>query len=154
MSLNYDFENIHNYKEVVFKKVADDLSQKEVRRQIRNGASYYYREDEDGNKIYTSYMNPVTNALIWATLGIGLSSITEANYVEFHMRMAMEDAFDGGRIHESSEDAPRSVTLAEVHQHIGLSTNVAKEAPTKWYGKRLKRQKCAESRRVEKEEAA
>ena len=139
MSLDFNFNKIKNWKEVTRKKIADDVTQEQIKLQIRNGASYYYEEDEEGNKIYTSYMNPVTNALIWACMAVDMGSITQKNYPEFWLRCAMDDGDSGsGRILEG-EGRHRSVTLEEVREHIGLSTNVSTQSKTYFYNKLLKR---------------
>jgi len=154
MSLDFNFSKIQNWKEVTRKKIADDVSQEQIKLEILNGASYYYDEDEEGNKTYVSYMNPVTNALIWGCMMIEMGRITEKNYAEFWLRLSMDDGVSGsGRIYEG-KGGYRSVTLEEVRQHIGLSTNVSTGTKTQFYNKLLKRAQREAEKLDRKEEAA
>lgn len=156
MSLNYELNKIKNWQEVTQKKVDPSVTQEEINRAIMHGASYYYEEDDEGNKTYTSYMNPITNALIWGTLGIGMGRITEANYHEFWLRLLIDDSVNGFRITEVDDDGTRksrSLTLEEVRDHIGLRTNVTKETKT-WMYNKLLREATRRKEMLDKEEKA
>jgi len=143
MSLDWNVGKIKNWKEVTRKKIKEGVTQEQIRHDIMNGYDYYYDEDEEGNRTYTSYLNPVTTALIWATIEIGLGRITEKNYAEFWMRMSMADGISGdGRLYEEHDDGKhryRSVTLEEVKQHIGLRTNVSNITKTQFYNQMMKK---------------
>lgn len=156
MSLNYELSKIKNWQEVTQKKVDPSVTQEEINRQIMGGASYYYEEDDEGNKTYVSYMNPITNALIWGSMGIGMGQITEDNYHEFWMRMLIDDALNGFRItdvDDTGKRKPRAVTLEEVREHIGLRTNVTKETKT-WMYNKLLREATRRKEMLDKEEKA
>jgi len=61
----------------------------------------------------------ITESLIWATMGIGINTITEANAEEFHTRLMVWHRAIGVRQGNPSE----RITLADVRKRIGLSTN-------------------------------
>ena len=79
---------------------------------IENREEVCWEKDENGN----DKLNPVTESLIWLTMGIGMGSITEENEFAFYSRIA-----DTKRV-----EVP--ITPADIHQHIGLTTNVSKES--------------------------
>jgi len=143
VSLNWEVTKIDNYEQLVWLTVADTVTDEEIDQRCMQGESFRHEEMDDGTKKYWA-LNPITNMLIWATLEIGIGDITEKNYHEFWMRMAMCDGIHGFRVIEiqDGETTRRSITLEEVRQHIGLRTNVfPKESTTKFYNKLLKRQK-------------
>lgn len=79
-------------------------------------------EDEQVTKL-----KPFTNALIWATMGIGMREITEKNYKEFYSRLRYSDALDGNKTlaWDFEKREQRDYTLEDVKRHIGLSTNAS-----------------------------
>ena len=89
---------------------------------IKNYREVCYDQDDD--------LNPVTEALIWSTLAVRLGSITEKNYRLFYNRFRMLEAVRGSWSH--TKDGPRLMTLDEVKDHIGLSTNVTDETDLKF----------------------
>ena len=109
MSLDWKIDKIKNYKELCWRP--------------------------DPYKEGYFQLNGITDGLIWNTMHIGMSRITEKNYEEFFMRLLMKDvAIYGGQgpveYWETDEDgketlAHRSYTLKEVYDHIGLSTNAS-----------------------------
>jgi hypothetical protein len=77
---------------------------------------------------------PWQTAIIWATMGVGMGTITEKNWREFVVRwIAIERA--GGWGNQAAEN-PRQVAEV-VHNAIGLTTNVSKESNAKFAGKLL-----------------
>lgn len=76
-------------------------------------------------------LKPVTNALIWSSIAVGLREITTANYIEWYARMRVGDALAGSTV-LLGPDGPRPITLDEVRAHIGLATNVTPETRRKW----------------------
>ena len=108
MSLNFDVSKIKNYKEVTTAKNAE------------------------GEDIW----HPITDALIWQTMAVGMGQITEANVEEFYQRSRLYSNLFGDPIQFYNEKTEkyetRPFTATEIHNHIGLSTNVSYEAPTKW----------------------
>lgn len=71
---------------------------------------------------------PLTNALIWASMAVGLGSITAANAKEFYARVHLLELISGNftnsRDDETKEFEPYFITLADIERRIGLSTNV------------------------------
>lgn len=104
-------------------------------------------------------MSPVTNALIWTCMGVGLNGITEENLVEFATRCKILDGINGLPLTETLEDGShkkRGFTTDELQAHIGLRTNVSTEKRAPWlkrmadscerdvqYVLRMKREKAA-----------
>lgn len=70
-----------------------------------------------GNEIW----HPVTDALIWASIYIGFSAITEKNADEISERLMMWQKATSPLL--VSTNGPIWITPADVHQHIGLRTN-------------------------------
>jgi len=60
----------------------------------------------------------ITNSLIWGTMGVGISRITEDNYVDFYARLTF---LYTSISHESD------ITVFDVKRRIGLSTNADNE---------------------------
>lgn len=75
-----------------------------------------------GYDVNESYLNPITEAIVWATLTVGLGAITEDNWMEFYMRYC---AVCGILRQEPS------FTALDVKRHIGLTTNVTSIKTTK-----------------------
>lgn len=84
--------------------------------------------DEDGN---ATYLNPITEFLIWQTISIKIGRWTRENIGEVIARIYALRALDG--LNEIIEDGkPRVVTDDEIIAHIGLSCNVANESRTQF----------------------
>lgn len=93
MSLDFKFDKVADYKNVCWE--ADPMPGQPERKRVA----------------------VVTERLIWATMSIGMSRITEDNYEEFFKRLALYETLIvgwGGR---------DRTTLADVRKHIGLTTN-------------------------------
>lgn len=105
MSLNFDLQAIPEETRTVIAE-ADD-------------PSGHYKK---GDKI----MSPVTNSLIWATVGIGIGEITQENVHEFYTRVRIQEALCGAyyRKFVDGEWQDQLITLEQVKAHIGLRTNV------------------------------
>jgi hypothetical protein len=101
MSLNWDLTKIKNSEEVCWEK------------------------NEDG----TDKLNPVTESLIWLTMGIGMGSITEDNQSDFYCRVAMYEKLFGTMLSywKDSKKVSVPITPEDIHNHIGLTTNVSKD---------------------------
>jgi hypothetical protein len=110
MSLNFSYGKVKNYKEVCFEA------------------------GEDGK------MKGSTNVLIWATMSIGMSSITEKNYVEFWVRFSSAHAvfnlYHG-----------KAITLDDIKAHIGLTTNANTYTSTAFMKNMVKNIEREEKRR-------
>jgi hypothetical protein len=106
MSLNFYFDQIENYENVVWIKTPTE-------------------EDPEATT-----MNPVTNALIWATLTVGIGKITDKNVDEFAARLRIMEKIDGYYLVQDGEG--RGITDEEFIAHIGLYTNVGNETRAQW----------------------
>lgn len=101
MSLNWNVEQIENYESVCWVGEGDDR-----------------------------HMNPVTHALIFATLSVGLGSITDSNAAEFYARLNIVEKLQGPFVVMGGEGV--SITPQEVKAHIGLTCNVGNETRAQW----------------------
>jgi hypothetical protein len=88
-----------------------------------------FYHDENGAEGPGDYMEPVTNALIWSTMGIGMGEITEENYEEFYRRLVAMALASGSTMLLTGKGKNRPITLSEVKAHIGLKCNVSYENP-------------------------
>ena len=82
-------------------------------------------------------LHPVTETLLNATMLIGLHSITEKNFEEFHLRIveASSTLFDGGgwlSRYGGEKETSFNPTLKEVQAHIGLATNASTKTRKQW----------------------
>ena len=82
-------------------------------------------------------VNGVTESLIWATMTVGISEITNKNYEEFHRRLLEYDICSNTYPITTKKIGSRHLTLEEVRKHIGLSTNASEVTRAAWE-KRLK----------------
>ena len=107
-------------------------------------------KNDKGAPVYD--MNPITNVMIWGSMFIGMDTITEKTYKEFHKRLIEMEIVTGagmlqaekvGANQETYKDS-RQPTLDEIQLHIGLKTNASRMESRKW-GSNL--------RRIVKEEA-
>jgi hypothetical protein len=111
MSLNWNIERIANHKEVCW--IADP------------------KPDNPDN----ARLNPVTETLIFATITVGLGSITEKNVSEFAARFRIAERLDGPFLYKAGEDGNRVDWLLSDEDfiaHIGLYTNVSNETRAAW----------------------
>jgi hypothetical protein len=99
----------------------------------------------DGRVRGEEYLHPITNTLIWATMAIGLSEITEKNVDEWEARYALAykvgwlsplTVWNGEPVGPDGKNAhcftERYITRADLEQHIGLSTNANDESASAW----------------------
>lgn len=75
-------------------------------------------------------IHPVTNALIWATLSVGMNSITEENHRKFYDRLRLQQKLFGPELRQGG--APYFISLDEVKRNIGLKTNADNKADAAW----------------------
>jgi hypothetical protein len=92
---------------------------------ISNNTEVCWEKNEDG----TDKLNPVTESLIWLTMGIGMGSITEDNQSDFYCRVAMYEKLFGTMLSywKDSKKVSVPITPEDIHNHIGLTTNVSKD---------------------------
>ena len=86
----------------------------------------YCWEGEEGER----QLNPVTNALIWETMVIGMNRITDKNWEEFAERVHISQQVYGallrceaGLIDDEGDEL--FVLPCDVKRHIGLHTNAS-----------------------------
>ena len=80
----------------------------------------------------------VTRALIFATMHIGMNEITATNYQEFYLRIKFyERLFEPLLSFNSEELQDARITIQDVKDHIGLSTNATNETLKKWHNRML-----------------
>lgn len=65
----------------------------------------------------------ITETLIWATIWLGMSSITEANWQRFATRLRLYENAFGATMRKDGEDW--KIRPEDVHRRIGLSTNAS-----------------------------
>lgn len=75
-------------------------------------------------------LNPVTNALIWSTISVGLGSITDKNLDEFVARFRIIEKLHGPTIYRDGKEA--QLTDEEIAAHVGLYCNVSNETRAQW----------------------
>ncbi len=77
---------------------------------------------------------PITEAVIFATMAVGMGKITEDNAVEFANRIALVQQINGAYLNKltkgTSLSNPYYVTLEDIKNRIGLRTNVSAESHT------------------------
>jgi len=96
-------------------------------------------KNEKGEEV----LNGLTEMIIFATIFVGMSSITEKNYKGFHKRIKefevatgmkglLIEQRNGKEGTEGKERKERMPTLEEVQLHIGLKTNAGEQTTRKW----------------------
>lgn len=81
-----------------------------------------------------SEMHPVLYWLIWATIPMGIGSITEKNHLKVFERLTVWQRMVGPAISFHKGDKVY-ITLADIRAYIGLSTNVSTETDAVFYRK-------------------
>jgi hypothetical protein len=81
---------------------------------------------------------PLTEALVWATMHIGINSITEKNWQEFYYRLNKWERLTGTSLRVFNSEVTRYITPLEVYMHIGLYTN-ASSLSKKEFNEKLER---------------
>jgi hypothetical protein len=104
MSLNWNLEQIRNYETVCW---------------IRN--------EETGER---ERMNPVTEALIFNSMAIGIGRITADNAAEVYARTSILEGINGALLHKRGE--PVMITFDDISAHVGLWCNVSFESRKEW----------------------
>jgi hypothetical protein len=68
--------------------------------------------------------HPVGNTIVWATMALGMSRITEENKAEFWARLDVYQRAVGGLMN-SGEGKTLWLTKADVERYVGLWTNAS-----------------------------
>lgn len=78
-----------------------------------------------------------TEVLIWATMSVGIDTITEKNATEFYKRLHLAEVLNGSWLSEKGK--PLYITEDEVKARIGLSTNASRFSRTELHKRQLRR---------------
>lgn len=124
MALTWDITEIHDYEDICW----DVVEGEEAEHIRKNGTSGFFaspwREEDDGT---IKVLSPVTNALIWMMMGLGVNGkITAKNADEVVRQVMIQQRVGGASLRQKNEEGgwvPRYITEVEVRQHIGLRTN-------------------------------
>ena len=65
---------------------------------------------------------PITSALIWGTMSVGLNAITEKNWEQFYIRCHAIETINGAWLLDRDRKG-RPITAEDVKSHVGLHTN-------------------------------
>jgi len=107
MSLNFSFDKIANYEAVCW------IGEGDERR-----------------------MNPVTEALIFGTMSVGLGAITDKNVDEFAARFRVIEKIHGAMLYKPNPEGEGHIDWylsdEDFIAHIGLACNVSNETRSKW----------------------
>lgn len=82
---------------------------------------------EDYRSLTTDAEAPITEALIFATMAIGMGELTETNFDKFATRLNVWAEVAGPLVTEATDDGlrPVPITVADLRRRIGLRTNVS-----------------------------
>jgi len=97
--------------------------------------NYDLRETADFDAITTDEAWPVTQAIIFATMAVGIGDLSEANLPEFYARISLYEQVGGAFLREFTDDGPvdRPLTYDDLRARVGLKTNVFPvETRAKW----------------------
>ena len=72
----------------------------------------------------------VTESIIFGTMAVGIGQITEKNACEFFSRINLVERLTGPFM--TGPDGPYEITMIDIKNHIGLSTNVSPETRPAW----------------------
>lgn len=79
---------------------------------------------------------PITNALIWATMSVGIRDITEETIPEFYARLRVWENIVGpmlwGKDEETGKLEERKVEVDDLRKRIGLHTNASSMTRAEW----------------------
>lgn len=79
---------------------------------------------------------PITNALIWATMSVGIRDITEETIPEFYARLSVWESIVGAMLYETDTETgkatERGVTVEDLRKRIGLHTNASSMTRAEW----------------------
>jgi hypothetical protein len=102
-------------------------------------------------------MHPATDKLVWATMVVGMPTITEENYLEFFCRVQIYEALMGKMGWHSEGSATFWTEMDKhlgwewregeswlskvevIHANVGLNTNATRETRTKFVSRITKR---------------
>jgi hypothetical protein len=128
MSLNWNIGRVRDCATVCYDR-RTFTTPEEAKAFIRAETSYmgphWGLDADEAAGTSAKRLSVTTNMLIWASMLVGLPSITEANAERWYKRLAAVEARNGAYRTRDGEDL--FFTLEEVKAHVGLSTNVSTE---------------------------
>ena len=88
----------------------------------------------------TYILNALTEVMIFASMFVGMPTITKTNYKEFHNRLQQFEVVtdQSGLLVNRETGNHRMPTLEEVEWHIGLVTNATSHSKRKWSGELIR----------------
>ena len=124
MSLDWTINTIDNYMEACWEPISDDYQ-----------PSYDETTCEEDGKRHK--LRSVTQALIFATMAIGIGTITMKNLHEVQVRLELWQDVVGALLTRATGKGlkPVRVTAEDVARHVGLSTNVYRDSWSVFYKK-------------------
>ena len=133
MSLNYNLSAIPDWKTACFEELSDTPENMKhlVEKVTFAGPDWRYTDE---SKTSIERMRVTAQVLIFATMSVGLGSITEKNAEEFYTRLAMLERVDGA-YRRDENDKPTFFTREEVRAHIGLRVNVIDESKAPFHAR-------------------
>jgi hypothetical protein len=128
MSLNYNFTKIVNADTLCWETYTGTTEELEalVRRVTFMGPDWSWAS--------VTRMSVTTHCMIWASIHVGLSGITEKNWQEFYTRLSTVERTLGA-FRSDEARTPVFFTPEDVRAHIGLSMNVGDESKAKFNAK-------------------
>jgi len=91
---------------------------------------------KDSASLQTDEEWPITNALIWATMSVGIRDITEKTVPEFYARLSVWEKIVGpllwGKDEETGRLEERCIEVADLVKRIGLHTNASSMTRAEW----------------------
>jgi len=125
--LNAYYDSIDNYLEVCY-------SWREYRPDW-DGPFEEWHEDrrrigENGHEVRA--LDPLTHALVFNSISIGIGEITADNAGEVYARSKIVEAFHGDFVQYADPDKRFILEPEHIQQHIGLRTNVSFEPREEW----------------------
>jgi hypothetical protein len=91
---------------------------------------------KDWETLKTDEEWPLTHALIWASMSIGIREITEENLPEYYARIHIWESLRGPytsrRDPETGKFKGKPVSVEDLRKRIGLWTNASTMSRTKW----------------------
>jgi len=128
MSLNWNISRVRDFATVCYDRRTFSTPEEAtafVRAETSFMAPNWAVDRDDTSGRTATRLSVTTNMLIWASMLVGLPTITEKNAERWHKRLATVEARNGAYRTRDGEDL--LFTLEEVKAHIGLSTNVSTE---------------------------
>lgn len=133
MSLDFDVSKIKDHDNVTtgYRAMNGNFYEDADEHQDEKGKSYWVVEGDEEISV-TRIWHPITEAIVWRCMGIGMGKITEENIPEFYARSMWYDLItESTPLRMNGEELHLSVEMLK--SHIGLTTNVGTETRAKFF---------------------